>query len=387
MNTFGWRAGRSCTPSRSGGFHFLKSSPVTSSKGVGSSCRLSTRRPTRGSVAGADNVANVRPEPVRDALSRRLAEYTEEQAHAARIRRLGTVTDATSRKVALQYESAPYPRWTRLGMNLRQGELRQTLSQYVKADQLEFMQQPFEVLVAGCGTGKDATQIALAYGPNARVLALDLSMSSLAYASRMADRFGARNVEFMQADILEIAARPDFHSRFRIIECGGVLHHMADPLEGWRSLMKCVAPGGMMRVSLYSALARRNLTALRSDPAYPGAGCNDAQLRAFRQVLMGRPAGQLGSDLKTCPDFYSASGFRDLALHVSEQCFSLPEIQSFLVQAGLVFRGFHPALFFDLLHGYCPGESWPGSLDRWAELESANPGLFVGMYTFWCEKP
>jgi hypothetical protein len=38
-----------------------------------------------------------------------------------------------------------------------------------------------------------------------------------------------------------------------------------------------------MRIGLYSAIARSNITALRKDPAYPGAGCSDARLRAFRQ--------------------------------------------------------------------------------------------------------
>ncbi len=336
--------------------------------------------------AAAESLANVRPWALRDALAQRLAGYTAERARAARIPRLGRVADATSCKVALQYESAPYPRWTRLGMNLRQGEFRQVLAQYFRADQLGFMQQPFEVLVAGCGTGKDAIQVALGYGPNARVLALDLSASSLAYASRMADQFGVRNVEFIQADILEIGGAPDFHSRFRIIECGGVLHHMADPLQGWRSLIGCLAPGGLMRIALYSAIARRNFTALRNDPAYPGAGCDDAQLRAFRQTLMGRADDRLVNDLKSSPDFYSASGFRDLLLHVSERSLSIPEIMTFLAEAGLVFRGFQPALFFDLLHHHYPNEPWPGSLERWAELECANPILFAGMYKFWCEK-
>jgi hypothetical protein len=128
------------------------------------------------------------------------------------------------------------------------------------------------------------------------------------------------------------------------------------------------------------------LTALRSDPAYPGAGCDDGQLRAFRHTLMARPEGQLGSDLRTTPDFYSASGFRDLVLHVSESCLSLPQIRSFLAEAGLVFRGFLPPALFELLRRQYPGEPWPGSLQRWDEFERANPVLFAAMYKFWCEK-
>jgi ubiquinone/menaquinone biosynthesis C-methylase UbiE len=310
---------------------------------------------------GLERIANIRPGALAEAVARRVEEHADEQNRKSRIPLVADAVNATSRKVAAQYEAAPYPRWTRLGMSLREGELRRSLVDYFKPSQLDFMDHPFDVLVAGCGTGMDAVQIALGHGQNARVVALDLSMTSLAYASRMADRFGARNIEFMQGDIQEISKVPEFLARFRMIECGGVLHHMADPFQGWRSLVKCLVPGGIMRISLYSAIARSNLTALHSDLAYPGAGCSDAQLRAFRHELMARPDGQLGSELKSSPDFYTTSGFRDLVLHVNERCLSIPEIAGFLEEMRLVFRGFQPPLFFDLLRRNHPNEPWPGN--------------------------
>jgi 2-polyprenyl-3-methyl-5-hydroxy-6-metoxy-1,4-benzoquinol methylase len=333
-----------------------------------------------------ESIANIHPTALAEVLALRVEEHIDEINRMARIPRIVEITDETSRKVAAQYERAPYPRWTRLGMSLREGEFRKTLGDYFKPALLAFMDRPFEVLVAGCGTGMDALQIALACGQTARVTAIDLSLSSLAYASRMADRLEIRNVEFKQADILEIARVPEFHSRFRLIECGGVLHHMADPFLGWRTLLNCLAPSGIMHIALYSSIARRNLTALRSDPGYPGAGCEDAQLRAFRHRLITRPDGEPGTELKGSADFYSASGFRDLTLHVSEQCHSIPEIAEFLEETRLVFRGFQPPLFFDVLRGHHPAETWPGTLERWTELELAIPFLFVGMYKFWCER-
>jgi SAM-dependent methyltransferase len=341
---------------------------------------------TFGPDIGLESIANIRPEALAEALVWRVEQHIDERNRMTGIPRAVEIADHTSRRVATQYETAPYPRWTRLGMSLREGELRRSLEDYFKPAQLAFMDHPFEVLVAGCGTGMDAIQIALGYGQNARVVALDLSVASLAYASRMADRSGVHNIEFRQADIQEIGAIPEFLSRFRLIECSGVLHHMADPFLGWSSLIKCLAPGGIMRIGLYSAIARSNLTALRSDPQYPGAGCDDAQLRAFRHLVMARPDGVLGSELKGSSDFYTASGFRDLILHVSERCLSIPEIAGFLEESQLVFRGFQPALFFDLLRQHHPRELWPGTLARWAELELAIPVLFQGMYKFWCEK-
>jgi hypothetical protein len=171
-----------------------------------------------------------------------------------------------------------------------------------------------------------------------------------------------------QGGIEEISKLPPYVSRFRMIECGGVLHHMGDPLQGWRSLVEYLTPGGIMRVGLYSAITRSNLTALRNDPAYPGAGCSDAQLRAYRHLLLTRPTSEPGSELKVSPDFYTTSGFRDLVLHVSEKCLTIAEIAAHLEELKLVFRGFQPALFFDLLRRNYPHELWPGSLAHWADV-------------------
>lgn len=141
-------------------------------------------------------VGNVQPQAFGQAVAQLVEERADEENQRLRIQRIANVVDSTSLKVVAQYEAAPYPKWTRLGMSLREGEMRRSLEAYFRPDKLAFMDHPYDVLVAGCGTGMDAVQIALGYGPNALVVALDLSMTSLAHASRMANRFGARNIEF-----------------------------------------------------------------------------------------------------------------------------------------------------------------------------------------------
>lgn len=340
---------------------------------------------TLGAVSTAES-GKINPPALRQAVVQRLAEQADERARAARVPSLGAVTDATSRRVAQQYEANPYPRWASVPLP-RDGAARRALGRLVASEQLGFMDRPFEALVAGCGTGQSAIRAALTYGPNARVVGLDLSAASLGYAARMAEHFGARNLEFVHGDILQLASAPQFHSRFRIIECTGVLHHMADPFAGWRVLTGCLAPGGLMLVGLYSATSRRNLAALRADPAYPGAGCTDAAVRRFRQELLERPAGSPGSELAASRDFTTASNFRDLVLHVSERPVTLTEIGQFLGESGLAFKGFQlePDAFGLFLERF-PGETWPGTLEHWAQFEDAQPHLFDGMYLLWCVK-
>jgi SAM-dependent methyltransferase len=347
--------------------------------------------PTYRKLAADESIAlealgNIQPALLGSALAGRVAEWRDETARARSMLRRGDFANETSRNIAGQYEAAPYPRWTRLGLSLRGEEFKNSIAQHFEPGRLAFTARPFDILVAGCGTGKTAIQLALGFGPNANVVAIDLSAASLGYASRLAKVHGAKNITFLQADIEDIGTYPDFRERFRIIDCAGVLHHMADTFSGWRSILRCLAPGGLMRIGLYSATGRATITALRTDPAYPGTECSDEQLRAFRRVLLEREKGEPGSELKASVDFYSMSGFRDLTLNVSERCHTLPEIEAFLADAGLRFRGFFPPYLFQLLRQRNPKEPWPGSLERWARLERAMPILFTQMYVFWCDR-
>jgi SAM-dependent methyltransferase len=330
-----------------------------------------------------DAIGRIEPQVLRDALATRAAEEREIVERAARIPRLGTIRDATSMRVAGQYNVSPYPRWTSV-LTYREGHYLKNLATVFDGNELDFLQKPFDVLIAGCGTGRQAVSAALDYGSNARVTGLDITETSLGYASMMAERMGATNLSLAQGDIQNIGAfEPSFRQRFKVIECIGVLHHMARPFDGWRALKECLAPGGIMLIGLYSALARRNLATLKEDASYPGADCSEAALRDYRQRLRALPEGAPGAELSKSLDFYSASGFRDYLLHVSEQCLTLPQIADFLCENGLRFRGFFDTPF-SVLQNFDPREVRPGSLARWADCEANRPSLFSSMYQFWC---
>ncbi len=61
------------------------------------------------------------------------------------------------------------------------------------------------MLIAGCGTGQQAIETAPRYS-GARTLAVDLSLTSLAYALRKTRELGVPNLEYAQADILKLGA-------------------------------------------------------------------------------------------------------------------------------------------------------------------------------------
>jgi SAM-dependent methyltransferase len=213
------------------------------------------------------------------------------------------------------------------------------------------------------------------------VLAVDLSAASLAYARRRADELGIGNVEFLQADLLDLG-RLDRH--FDVIESVGVLHHLAEPAAGWRVLRGLLAPGGFMKVGLYSELARRSVVAARALIAARGDPPTVAGIRAARAAIMALPADAPARGVVASGDFYSTSGVRDLLFHVQEHRFTLPEVAALIDRLGLEFLGF--VLDDEVLRDYReaePGDPAGVSLTGWARYEDARPGTFGEMYQFW----
>ncbi|MEZ5850582.1 MAG: class I SAM-dependent methyltransferase [Hyphomicrobiaceae bacterium] len=315
-----------------------------------------------------------------------LARHDEHCDIARRARAMPSVIsseDATSREVAGQYDAAPYPRWSSV-LTYGEGAFIERMAEVFPRRELTFADKPFEVLVAGCGTGRQAISGAIDFGPKAHVTGIDITRTSLGYAQRMTERFGVENIDLLRADIETLPHdAPQMRNRFQIVECVGVLHHMQRPLAGWRALKACLAPGGIMMIGLYSRQARTGLAALRARPDYPGPGCSDAALRQFRETVRRLPDGAPGTQFRKSADFYTASGFRDLLLHVHENTFTLEEIAAFLAAEELVFRGFFNVPPEVLRHRF-PTQTGPGTLDAWAALEREQPNLFGSMYQFWC---
>ena len=192
------------------------------------------------------------------------------------------------------------------------------------------------ILIAGCGTGEHPFDIAQK-SPEASILAIDLSRVSLAYARRKTREEGLRNIEYAQADILNLST---LGRTFDRIETVGVLHHLADPKAGWRVLLSLLAPNGTMRVGLYSEIARRPIVEARAIVAERGYQPTAEGIRALRQTIIREKDEPRWQSLVQTIDFYSTSGCRDMFFNVMEHRLTIPDIKSFLDEQGFAFLGF-----------------------------------------------
>ena len=321
------------------------------------------------------------PEPVRAVLAQQLVEPRTERELRASIPKLTAVVDAVSRAVQRQYEESPYPRW--VGMPaaeplsleawLRRLLPRARLPSPVKAGGLD-------ILVAGCGTGQESIDLARQF-PDSRLLAVDLSLASLGYARRKARELGVANVEHAQADILELGS---IGRTFDVVSSVGVLHHLADPMEGWRRLLALLRPGGLMQVGLYSEIGRRDLAAARELIAARGYGPDPEGIRRCREAMLG--SGDFPR-LALLRDLYGMNECRDLLFHVREHRFTLPQVAVMVEALGLEFLGLaaDPAARRRYRQRF-PGDETETDPASWHDFEVEFPDTFAGMYLFWVRK-
>jgi 2-polyprenyl-3-methyl-5-hydroxy-6-metoxy-1,4-benzoquinol methylase len=317
------------------------------------------------------------PDVIERLLTQQIREPLEEESDRNDIPVLTPIDDSVSLQVQNQYEESPYPRWTTVPQ-IEPTTVVHFLRERLNIVPISWPQTTVgvDILIAGCGTGSHSIDSALRF-PKARILAIDISRTSLAYARRKSRELGLTNIEYGQADILKLAA---LSRRFDVIETVGVLHHLADPTAGWRVLLSLLRPHGLMLVGLYSATARQSLATARAFIAECDHRATD--IRACRQELIQR------FGMPPFRDFSSTSGCRDLLFNVMEHQFTIPQIKAFLDENHLTFLGFDQ-LPPDVLRQFqrrFPDAGALHDLDSWHAFEQTHPLTFGNMYFFWIQK-
>jgi tetratricopeptide (TPR) repeat protein/SAM-dependent methyltransferase len=320
-----------------------------------------------------------------EVLRQQVREPLEERALRSCVPSLTPISEGVSTAVRELYEENPYPRWSRLerredGLRFN-AELRRVLpaARFVPmADD-----SAPEMLVAGCGTGSDTILFCQRFR-GVRVLAVDLSLRSISFAMRKARELGMTNIEHAQADILALGG---IERTFDIIASVGVLHHLADPFEGWRILLSRLRLGGFMCVGLYSRSARSTVTRAREFVASRGYASTPAAIRQFRQDVAALDPGDDLKRLTQSKAFYSMSECRDLAFHVQEHQLTLGQIEAFLAENRLRFIGFElGAPVLSRYRAAFADDPTCTNLRNWAQFEAANADTFTAMYQFWVQR-
>jgi tetratricopeptide (TPR) repeat protein/SAM-dependent methyltransferase len=324
------------------------------------------------------------PQTFENLLTQQVREPAEERALRNTIAAITPINDGISLAVRDQYEQHPYPRWVATHSTGVLGSINNHIrSQFPNAEFRNLpLEGPLQVLAAGCGTGQILVDNCRFAG--AQTLAVDLSLTSLSYAKRKLQGMGLPNVELAQADILELGS---LDRTFDVINAGGVLHHLRDPIAGLRVLLSLLRPDGFMNVALYSELARSDYVAAQRLIVERGYGSSSDEIRRFRSDLIASDESSMRNAVLSCPDFYSTSECRDLLFHVQEHRMTVPQLKKIFEAHDLRFIGFtvQPHIKFAYMRRF-PDDVALNDLDNWHVFEQEHPRTFAGMYSFWVQK-
>ena len=313
-----------------------------------------------------------------------------EEKHKKNIVSLGQIENHISNQVKSQYEENPYPKWSDIALIPK----KISLKEYLSTKKINFKEnksihnQKFEVLVAGCGTGREPINIS-SYIKNVNITAIDLSKSSLSYAIRKAKEYNTENINFYQCDLLNVK---ELNTKFDIILCSGVLHHLDNPMEGWQQLTEVLNEKGLMKICLYSKIARRLITPYQDKYSTNVIKAFNTEIREFRNNIIKSDDPNFKKFFSTAQDFFNMSELRDLIFHYKEHQFTLPKIKSCLKELKLSFLGFDDPniLTKDVLHNkfrnFFKNNESVLDLDKWHELEKCDKEIFKQMYQFWVQK-
>ncbi len=237
-----------------------------------------------------------------------------------KIKSFTEIEDVTSKAVQKMYESRPYPRWT-------------SVNSTKVSDSLKKISHDIEILVAGCGTGQEPCLYASVL-PDARITAIDLSRSSIAYGMRMAEELGYLNrITFLHGDLMKVS---ELNKKFDYVVSSGVLHHLKEPEKGLSAILATLKEGGKMSLSLYSKHARDIILNPASDYIKEknySSSLDD--IRQFRQDIFKCSPGDPKTFCSRAGDFFNLSECNDLLFHVQEHRYTFPLIQDMADRHGL----------------------------------------------------
>ena len=309
-------------------------------------------------------------------IQQQIKEPLEEEKIKKKIKHIGSIQDDVSRAVQEQYEENPYPTWINIG-GIATDEDEVDLSGF------QHKLVP-KILIAGCATGRYPIGVAK-MRPNALVYGVDLSTSSIAYATRKAKEIKADNLSLFHCDILNVG---ELGENFDMIETVGVLHHMDKPMDGLHALVNILEDGGYIKIGLYSTLARRHLTACQEELKEKNIADDADGIREARAFIMGQPDDHPYKKMLAYDDFYSVSMLRDLLMHKQEHCMTMNDVMQMIEETDLEFLGF-AGVNPETRQAYAqifPDDLAQNNLQNWADFEEKHPDAFIGMYKFWCKK-
>lgn len=183
-----------------------------------------------------------------------------------------------------------------------------------------------DILVAGCGTWQSA-RFAITH-PEARVVGIDVSTTSIKYTESLKQKHNLTNLETRQLALENVA---DLDRQFDMIVCTGVLHHLVDPDVGLRALRSVLKQDGALNVMVYAPYGRAGVYMLQEYCRKLGIGTSAQEISDLMMVLKRLPEHHpLLSSQGGSREFPNADALADAVLNPRERAYSVPQLFDFI---------------------------------------------------------
>jgi 2-polyprenyl-3-methyl-5-hydroxy-6-metoxy-1,4-benzoquinol methylase len=240
-----------------------------------------------------------------------------------------------------------------------------------------------ELLVAGCGAGRDTIIAAVRYA-RGKITVLDTCRENIAYTAAKASEHNVQNVDFKMEDFSILEKLP---KAYDIIYVMNALNHQQDPVKVLQSFWNNLKPAGLMKIGLASKMALQKTQAIYQ--AIQAFNISDSResILDFRDRAADFLPEEMLKSFTARPAYYSFPTYRDMFFRPALHQFTLLEIEEILAQLRLRFEGFDlPASVLRQYAEKFPDDAEMSSLKNWHQFEQEYPETFTGLYRFWCRK-
>lgn len=262
-------------------------------------------------------------------------------------------TEEVSKKVAAMYDAVSH---TAYGENY-----------FPVVKSLGLSPEEFKVFAAGkkaleVGSGGGQLSVFLS-GYFDQVTGIDISAKSLEIAAKEARARGIPNLSFEQGNLFDDDFLKKYAGVFDFVLCYGVLHHTADPAEGYKRLATLLKSGGYLVTGVYS----------RTQLAY----------RIKRQIVIWLSGSDQKKKEATANKlFFKNKGplvhLYDAYVHPQVSFHSISEVYSGAAKAGLNFIGSWPNIELSWYFGKLTRKP-AGKFGKW----NYNKLMFLIVESLW----
>lgn len=191
----------------------------------------------------------------------------------------------------------------------------------------------FDILVAGCGTWQAAKYACCR--PDASVVGIDVSATSLDHTEQLRTRYDLTNLELRQ---LPVENAVELGRRFDLIVCTGVLHHLADPDTGLRALASVLKPDGAIYLMVYAPYGRAGIYMAQDYCRQLGIGTSRKEIEDLVEVVKSMPPNHpLAVVLRSARDAAKTDALADALLNPRDQSYSVRQFFDLIARSDLMF--------------------------------------------------